>query len=64
MREIRWQSGQQAHDEMARIYGWANPENSKPFDLDEDWVEEYYSRYRPIRRKVQSQLIEEAQQAA
>lgn len=62
MRDIREESGRKAHDEMARIYGWANPENSKPFDLDEDWVDEYYKRYRPIRRKLQSQLIQ--QQAA
>lgn len=64
MRDIRWESDQLAHDEMSRIYKWANPENSKPFELDEDWVDEYYNRYRPIRRKLQSQLIKEARQAA
>ena len=59
MRDLRDESDRLAHAEMARIYGWANPANSKPFELDEDWVSEYYDRYRPIRLRVQSQLIQE-----
>tara|TARA_B100000459_G_C8422984_1_gene133970 strand:+ start:90 stop:512 length:423 start_codon:yes stop_codon:yes gene_type:complete len=59
MRDIRDESDRLAHAEMARTYGWRNPAKSKPFELDEDWVSEYYDRYRPIRLRVQSQLIQE-----
>ena len=58
LNDIRHEAEQRAHGEMARIYKWANPATSENYlDLDEEWVDEYYKRYRYIKRKLQNDIV-------
>lgn len=59
LRDIRDQAAQLAHREMFHKHFWINPADCDPLDLDEDWVDEYYKRFRPIRYELQSQLIQD-----
>lgn len=48
-----------ARREMIEHKGWASPADcDKPWDLDEDWVDEYYEHFHPIKRRLQNEIIE------
>lgn len=61
---IQEQAFAEAHDLMREQYGWGNPADIDPWDVDEDWQEEYYSRYQPLRAQVTERLVNEIRAAA
>jgi hypothetical protein len=59
MCDIQDQAISLARREMLEHKGWASPADcDKPWDLDEDWVDEYYEHFHPIKRSLQNQIIE------
>ena len=59
MRDIQDRAILLARREMIEFKGWASPADSENFnDLDEDWVDEYYSYFHPIKRRLQNEIIE------
>ena len=59
MHDIREQAITMARQQMREHKGWSSPaECDEPWDLDEDWVDDYYDHFHPIRRSLQNQIIE------
>ena len=46
-----------AHAKMVELYGWGNPADEHWNDVCEEWADEYYAKFGPIRDAIAQQLV-------